>query len=209
MKKPVNNRLKRYTNLAATIHIIRNKVLTLLNPDSWDDKNDAYYMKKYVEVKKLKNVFALCLTNQTETYHHWSIFAPNMDGICIEFKKDKLVSIMEANDVICGDINYEKIVDIENDPPDPDELPFLKRLPYEDEQEFRLVYPSSSRGFAHDVKIDLSCIDRINISPWMPKALSDSVKETLKLIPNWNGEIKLNRSTLVDSERWKRAADNM
>jgi hypothetical protein len=39
--------LHRYTNLAATIHMLCTKCITLLNPATWDDKNDAYFMAEY------------------------------------------------------------------------------------------------------------------------------------------------------------------
>ena len=45
-----------YTNLAAAIHLLRTKTITLLNPATWADKNDAYYVAEY---KRLKHAVTL------------------------------------------------------------------------------------------------------------------------------------------------------
>ncbi len=41
------NVLLRYTNLAAAIHLLRNRCLTLLNPATWTDRNDAFFLAEY------------------------------------------------------------------------------------------------------------------------------------------------------------------
>jgi hypothetical protein len=40
-------RLRHYTNLAATIHLLREQIVTLRDPEFWDDRNDAYFMAEY------------------------------------------------------------------------------------------------------------------------------------------------------------------
>lgn len=39
------------------------------------------------------------------------------------------------------------------------------------------------------------------LSPWMPRAISDSVKEVLKLIDGTE-EIEVSRSTLIQNDGW-------
>jgi hypothetical protein len=85
-----------------------------------------------------------------------------------------------------------------------DELPFLKRWPYGDEREFRVVYTNLSETVAaKDYPIALSSIRRITLSPWMPRVLSASVKAALRSI---DGCSRLNvfQSTLVSNELWKK-----
>jgi hypothetical protein len=53
-----------------------------------------------------------------------------------------------------------------------------------------------------DYPIQLTCIRRITLSPWMSKTLAASVKKTLKSIPGC-AMIKISRSTLVDNDAWK------
>jgi hypothetical protein len=65
---------RRYTNLTATIHILKSRTISLLSPELWDDRNDAYFMSRYKELKSAKSVLALCFAETSETYHHWRVF---------------------------------------------------------------------------------------------------------------------------------------
>jgi hypothetical protein len=58
---------RRYTNLAAAIHMLRTKSITLLNPATWDDKNDAYYMAEYKRLKDAATVLAFALQKATRS----------------------------------------------------------------------------------------------------------------------------------------------
>lgn len=210
MKPDKENILRRYTHLPATIHMLQNEVVTLLNPTLWDDRNDSYFIGKYKQYRKLKSVLALCLTTQSETYHHWNVFAPNLDGICIEFKKDKLLEQLIPQGILANNVKYEKISDMKAMPPDVCELPFLKRYPYKDENEFRLIFSSQHEELTFkDFEIKLSCINRIYINPWMPINLANSVKVMLRALPTWNHSISLFRSTLIENENWKKTADDL
>ncbi|UTW59052.1 DUF2971 domain-containing protein [Kordiimonas sp. SCSIO 12603] len=202
--------LKRYTNLASIIHILKHRKITLLDPGSWDDRNDTYFLERYAELNRLNKVFALCMTTEAETYHHWSIFARGTDGICIEFDKQKLIKSVEKQGVIARPVLYKKIEDITEAARHRDDLPFLKRFPYRDEGEFRLIYGCSNGDKpVYDVPFELSTIKRIHISPWMPESLSDCIKDVLaSLIPS-DTDIRLNRSTLVENERWKSAVKQL
>jgi hypothetical protein len=82
--------LRRYTNLAATIHILKSRHISLLSPAFWDDRNDAFFMRRYKERKSAKSVLALCFAEASETYHHWRVFSHGSDGTCIEFDKGHL-----------------------------------------------------------------------------------------------------------------------
>jgi hypothetical protein len=196
--------LRRYTNLAATIHILKNRSISLLSPTLWDDRNDAFFMNTYKELKSAKSVLALCFAEASETYHHWRIFSHGSDGTCIEFDRDKLLSTFENNPKIrCGQVRYEMIVNMKHIDLEIDKLPFLKRYPYQDEREFRIVYTDCDlfaevKGF----EIDLGAITRISLSPWMPSSLSESVASTLRLIDGCS-DLKVSRSTLVENEKWK------
>jgi hypothetical protein len=199
--------LRRYTNLAATIHVLQSRSITLLNPIFWDDRNDAYFMNSYRERKGAKTVLALCFAEAFETYQHWKVFSHGADGICIEFDKDKLLTAFEGDDRIKTDsVKYEKISDMKNVAVKDDELPFLKRYPYQDEKEFRIVYTDSeeivdSKSFT----IELNALGRIYLSPWMPIPLSKSVVTTLRSIRGWS-HLKVFRSTLIENEKWKTIA---
>jgi hypothetical protein len=80
----------RYTDLAATLHMLRTRNITLLNPATWDDTNDSYFMSEYKRLKNAKSVLALCFAESEESYHHWRIFSSGGDGVRIEFDKPAL-----------------------------------------------------------------------------------------------------------------------
>ena len=196
---------RRYTNLAAVIHLLQTREITLLNPATWDDRNDAYFMAEYKRLLQAKTVLALCFAESEETYHHWRVFSHGADGICLEFDKQALLSAFDGHRRIrLGAVNYRQIrtlrarteIGIE-------ELPFLKRLPYQDEKEFRIVYadPEVAVEF-RNFPLDLAWIRRITLSPWMSQALSRSVVKTLRSIPGCE-KLRISRSTLVGNNEWQ------
>lgn len=199
---------RRYTNLAAAIHLLRNQKITLLDPSTWDDRNDAFFMSEYKLRTNAASVLALCFAESYETYHHWKVFSHGSDGVCIEFDKEHLLGAFDLDqNVRHGTINYtllkeaKKMADI-----DVEQLPFLKRWPYGDEAEYRVVYVGrdAPKPF-HDVSISVSYVKRITLSPWLAAALADSVKATLKSIDGCS-KIKVYRSTLIDNPDWKKLA---
>ncbi|HRN87406.1 DUF2971 domain-containing protein [Hyphomicrobium sp.] len=196
--------LRRYTSLVAAIQILRQRRLTLLNPELWDDRNDIYSIRKYMEAVQARSILALCFAQQFETYHHWRVFSQGMDGVCLEFDRERLLAAFEGNPQIrYGSVEYYELRKLREAPLTVEELPFIKRFPYQDEKEFRIVYVDTEQLLSFkDFEIDLGAIRRINLSPWMPGALSDSVKETIRSIPGCEN-IRLNRSTLVENEQWK------
>ena len=212
----INSKTKyfyRYTNLAAAIHLLKNGKITLLNPMNWDDKNDVYFMRRYKEQRKAKAVLALCFIEGAESYHHWKVFSNGPDGVSINFEKDKLLSIFKKeNKVQHGYVEYLLIQEIEKLSATPTldvaELPFLKRYPYRDEEEYRIIYTDlKRRSYLKDYDIDLSWIKWIRLSPWMLKLLVKSVIYSLKSIPQCQ-DLEIIRSTVRDSERWKNIANN-
>jgi hypothetical protein len=196
---------RRYTNLAAVVHLLHAKAITLLNPATWDDRNDAYYMAEYKRFKQAKTVLALCFAETTETYHHWRVFSHGADGVCIEFDKDRLLKVWSGDQSVqTRAVAYKEIQQIRDQAAIAlEDLPFIKRFPYRDEKEFRVIFVSEDEAVEHkDCPIQLTCIRRITLSPWMSKALAASVKKTLKSIPGC-AMIKISRSTLVDNDAWK------
>src|SRR5262249_26604235 len=196
--------LRRYTNIPALIHLLTGRTITLLDPVSWDDKNDSHFLALYREKKSLATVLALCFTQTTETYHHWRVFADGSSGVCVTFDKDRLLSAMKKQrGVTARAVRYLKLPEIKKRKLKADDLPFLKRFPYGDEREFRIVYASKSVKTAFlDIDIPLGCIRRITLSPWIPAVLTGHLKDTLRRIDGC-AELKIARSTLIGNEQWK------
>jgi hypothetical protein len=203
--------LHRYTNLAATIHLLQTRQITLLNPATWDDRNDAYFMAEYKRHKNAATVLALCFTAQNETYHHWRVFSHGTDGVRLEFDRERLTAAFQRKRGLRGGlVAYRTIKDLRRlERLDVEELPFLKRAPYQDEQEFRLVYVSADEAVEFKTyPIKLAWLRRITLSPWMSKALADSVKANLLAIDGCS-RLQISRSTLVENEAWKSVTANV
>jgi hypothetical protein len=199
--------LRRYTSLPALFHMLHNKKMTLLSPASWDDKNDAFFMAQYQQRKALKSTLALCFSEAPETYHHWRVFTHGSEGVCIAFDKDRLLKGFKPFSYVRAKaVSYKLIRDIKADRPSADDLPFLKRSPYRDEKEFRIVYSSKANQVeAKDFDIDLSTIQRITLSPWLPKPLSDALRASIRAIDGC-AKMSVARTTLLENEDWKKAA---
>lgn len=205
IRKMTDASYRRYTNLASLLDTLRNHRLTLLSPESWDDRNDAFFMAEYKRLKKLKTLLALCLAVREETYHHWQVFSHGADGVCIEFDEAKLTTAFNAVDVRHGLITYELLKNVQRmDDVDPEQLPFMKRWPYGDEREYRVVFTDelAERASFH-VPIQLDAIRRITLSPWLHPALVPALRDTIKELKGCAG-LSVHRSTLIDNDQWKK-----
>lgn len=90
-------------------------------------------------------MLALCFTRSTETYHHWRVFAGGSGGVCISFDRDGLLAAVKKRPgVRARAVRYLKLNQIRDDPPAVRDPPFLKRYPFEKEEEFRLLYQSET-----------------------------------------------------------------
>jgi hypothetical protein len=205
-QKMGNVTLRRYTNLASTIHILKTGSLTLLDPSKWEDQGDAHFMSEYKRQARAKSVLALCFSLSGETFHHWKVFASGGDGICIEFDREALeASLRGTPSLQFRSVEYLAIKEWDERSPGTADLPFVKRLPYEPEKEFRIVYTHGSDEVQSLlIPISHSLITRITISPWMPKPLVNTLIATLKsLSPT---PLSVFRSTLLGNQTWMDAA---
>jgi uncharacterized protein YlbG (UPF0298 family) len=104
-----------------------------------------------------------------------------------------------------GDVVYRSIPSIEAIPPKLEELPFVKRVPYTDENEFRIIYVN--RNKVEKIKViplDLLSIRRVTLSPWLSEEVGRTVAKVIRDIDGC-GHLKVARSTLLENERWKNA----
>jgi hypothetical protein len=196
--------LRRYTDLTSLIHILSTGNLTLLDPEDWEDRNDAHFMDSYKAHKNLETLLALCFTQASETYHHWYVFANDPSGVCIEFNKKELIAVFKKQKSInFGEVKYFRIQDLAKVRNIKDKLPFIKRLPYGDENEFRVIYQNKTKKHAtYEIPLNSKCIRRITLSPWLNEVQRDAVKKTLNAI-NCFTDFKICGSSLLDNKSWK------
>ena len=207
--------IRRYTDVTSLIQILTKSEITLLRPQTWEDKNDAEFLQIYQKRNDLETLLALCLTTTGETHHHWKVFASGNAGVCIRFHKDKfLKNIEEAKNNISASENimhnkvvYEIITKLEKIPPKLKDIPFIKRYPFRFEKEYRIIFTSKNESYhSLPIKIDLDSIKEIVFSPWIHKSLVDSLKSVLKSIDGCK-DIKMFKTTVNENRRWINAGE--
>lgn len=202
------NCLRRYTNIPALICLLSEQRITLLDPETWDDKNDSHFLKLYQEKNGFQSVLALCFTRTSETYHHWRVFANGSSGVCITFKRDQLLdAVAKQTGIRSGVVKYLTLTAMRRTRLTIRDLPFWKRYPFEHEKEFRIIYESREKVKSIDIPIPLSCIDRITLSPWLNHRLSKHVKRNLWSIEGCRN-LEIVRSTLISNEEWKKFGES-
>lgn len=202
--------VRRYTDLPYLFDYLGTKQLALLNPKSWDDKNDSFFVEQYAKTCGFNSTYALCLAETVETYHHWKVFTSGSNGVCIEFKKSDLVAhASKVEGLRAENVIYRTIRELHQTEPTLAQLPFLKRQAFVDEQEFRL-FVARREAFAGPIRfaVPATAISRIVLSPWIPKAVSEQLKAVIKGI-NGCRSVSVFRSTLVENEEWKRLGATM
>jgi hypothetical protein len=202
----MDNFLNRYTSFAALLAMLQNREITLLSPGFWEDRNDAFTMSEYKSRKQLGTLLALCFSQAEETYHYWRVFTHGGDGVCITFRRAALLNALKTDGVRSGPVTYRKIADLPKLRPRLEQLPFLKRVPYEDEREFRLVYEDrlaeiETRAFP----IPLACISRVTLNPWTAPPLAKAMKTAIKAVAGC-ANLKVYQTTLLENDSWKKAA---
>ena len=212
--------LRRYTNLVETIHLLKTKKIALVDPRTWDDRNDVFYLTQYSEFVG-DPVAALCFCQGSERYHHWRVFASGVGGVCIEFHGDWLIHELTSvhEELLGNEVTYRRFAAVLRERPNMWELPFLKRNGYRDEKEYRIIrlwlladdwgedgmLVRHKRDEKRQYSIRLGCIKRIVLNPWMPEPFRTSVTETLRAIEGCEN-LRVTQSRLINSEAWKRYA---
>ena len=208
MGEPLIKSAKRYTELPFLLQYLQTKQLVLLSPRTWDDRNDAYYLELYTKRTKNGSALALCMTQAPETYHHWKIFSSGSSGVLVEFNLEKLISYVSRTHAIQhGKVRYRSLPEIRNLPPLLEELPFTKRIGFQDEQEYRLLvtHPDPLK-ITLSIEVPLTAVDRVIFGPWLPKSVTDAVKKTIREIPGCS-KLKMHQSNLIDNAQWKSIVD--
>lgn len=203
-KKP-SRKLNRFTTLPVLLDLLRRKKLVLLNPLTWEDRNDTEIILEYKKRKKISDLFAVCFGIGDETIHHWKTYANGISGCCIQFDEDKLLkSFQDVKNFRWGDVKYLKVKKVENATIPKDKIPFTKRWPYRCENEFRILWEGKTSKSTIDVCIDFNSINKITLSQEIPAEVYESIKELLR-DEIGNQTHKINRSTLYENKRWIKA----
>lgn len=197
---------RKYTNLAVAIDMLQNERITLLDPALWPDKNDAWFMQEYQDILGTATVLATCFAETEDTHHHWRVFSDGIDGVCIEFDKERILSAFEGlKGIRMGQVQYRKIETLRRrERIAPEELLFLKRRPYKPECEYRVIYVHDTEELlgSKSFQIEIDWIKRITLSPWLDPSLRPAIVKTLRTIAA-RPKLKVVRSTLLSNRDWR------
>lgn len=196
--------LRRYTDLPALLNLLETSSLTLLSPQSWDDANDRHFLEVYRKRRNLASVLALCFTTENaETYHHWRVFSQGSSGVCITFDRAKLLQALgRRHTLLSGNVRYRTLVSLADGNLRVRDLPFVKRIGFKPENEFRILYESATEALpALDIPVTRDVITHISLSPWLHPDLRDATVKAIRSAGS--GRIPVSRSTLTSNQQWK------
>jgi hypothetical protein len=185
-----------------------------MSSDKWDDKNDVHTIAVYKRKRPKSSVLLMCLARPAETFHHWRIYGgkAKRDKMCVTFQKDLLLDSLKGTPALrYNRVRYRKVETIRAIRPKVGGLPFLKRIQFRDEREFRILWESdTSKRTQKGIPVDLRSIKTIMFSPWISKSLFQHRNVLINRILRNAGisdATDVKRSYLVDSGVWKRAID--
>lgn len=208
-KRAAKKSLRRFTTIGSAIDTLRKKRIAFLDPEKWDDRNDAEFMRLYRNKTKCENLKALCCTESTETYHHWRVFTHSADGCFIDLKKEALVGSVKNNtDYRAGPMEYIRLDEIKDCEYEARDLPFLKRAGFSAEEEYRIIYTGSCNDDTHYLDIDLSWVNRIVLNPWLPTTVAESIADTFCEVSGLS-DLRVVASKLTNSQTWLKWGQKM
>lgn len=168
-------------------------------------------MSLYKEKRELGGLYGLCAATCSETYHHWRVFTGTADGACLELRRQPLEAMLtQLEGVRFGEVDYLHLDKAEElTPKDVERLRFVKRLGFTAEAEYRITAETAEPQLpALSIDLPLELIGRVELNPWLPSSLAESVTKTLKGLPGC-AKLPIRRSRLIDSDRWKKAGDRV
>jgi len=199
--------LVRYTNIAFLLEYLHTKKLNLVSPETWRDRNDVYFMNLYRELQGGGKNFALCFTQGVEAHHFWDISAEGVGGVAIEFDGDSLLEAASGAGVIGRAVKYEKIQELRGgEDLNIEDLPFTKRFPFKDENEFRLFFWTKDSEICkrptYSFSVPFHCVTQIRLSPTLPDSVKSSIKDVIRHLAG-NHSFKINKSTLLENPQFQ------
>jgi len=209
-----SKKIRHYISLERLIKILKDRRLTLsFNGKKWEDKNDVKAVSYYK--KKTKSGIAIfCATGIYETFHHWMTYGGKnkTNKTCVVFDKSQLnrelkkgVKLLKSKKIkgrlISKQVQYYNLKQLKNNKIELNNLPFIKRSQFSDEQEMRFIWLDKNTSInAIKIPISLKCIEKIYTSPWLEDSEHDRISRKLKKLSVEN--LIIQKSTITDGKRW-------
>ncbi|MDR2176501.1 MAG: hypothetical protein LBP20_00470 [Treponema sp.] len=181
--------LKHFTDLLSFIIIMETGGLRLSSTDGWEDKNDYAALAAYKRKTGAGEIRALCFAQGKEQIHHWFYYAKKDSGCCIHFKDEALLAALGGEPAFLrGSVSYMSSKDftaawLKQQPVE--KWPFIKRRPYEAEQEYRVIWTGDAGAEPPLIPV-AGLIDYITLAPGLAgtprgEALKKMLETTYKL----------------------------
>jgi hypothetical protein len=161
-------RIKHFTRLLSFISIMETGGLALSKTDKWEDRNDYAALDAYKRKTGAGEIRALCFAQGDEQIHHWFYYAKKDSGCCIHFKDEDLLTALRREPAfLCDSVSYISSEDfkaawLKQQPVE--KWPFIKRRPYEAEQEYRVIWTGDVGTEPPPIPI-AGLIDHITLAP--------------------------------------------
>jgi hypothetical protein len=160
--------LKHFTSLLSFVSIMESGGLALSKTDKWEDKNDYAALDSYKRKSGAGEIRALCFAQGKEQIHHWFYYAQKDSGCCIHFKDGPLLAALGGeSSFLCDSVVYLSSEDftaawLKQQPVE--KWPFIKRRPYEAEQEYRVIWTGKVGAEPPLIPV-AGLIDHITLAP--------------------------------------------
>jgi len=206
--------LQHYTSVPNLLKILRGKKLVLGDPSRWIDKNDAFLIEEYRKQNDIPKIFALCFCMENEISLFWETYAKGENGCRIDFVPKILLKVCKVSTNVRADgrfrkgkVSYLTLKRVQRRSCQIEDFPFIKRHPFRNEHEYRILWEGKTRLKSIGVEIDLGSIHRITLSARMPAHKRERLRRSLSLLlPR---KVKVCTTTLYINERWINAFKRM
>jgi len=205
MDKKTPKFIKHYTSIEYLHKILKDNYLLLGDPQKWSDKNDRAALQAFCNLKgngiKAKSI---CFAEGEETMHNWIEHAKN--GCCISFT-DEILKKTKGPHFLSNFVKYKpasKITSLYLKKQKIEDIPFIKRRPYECEKEYRVIWFGTSKEPAK-IHFNKNLIKYITLSPKMSEAKRKKLQTELE--NKYGISVKLSR--LIKDPEWISKFENL
>ncbi|MDR2053812.1 MAG: hypothetical protein LBP80_10390 [Treponema sp.] len=202
--------LKHYTRRDRLDSILESGVLRLADPALWQDKNDQAGIRAFARLSgdRARQVRVLCLTAGNELIHHWNAYAAGPEGRRIELDTEAFLERAGRLGLIHGWVDYRRH-DLKPASLPVDQLPFIKRAPYQSDREYRVLWAGPEGAQPPEIPIK-GLIRSITLSGELPEAEAEAEKDrTAALAAAAGPGVKIHLSALWKYRQWINKFDSL
>ena len=104
----------------------------------------------------------------------------------------------QGREIIHGSIEYVRMSDIKKVIQKPEQIPFVKRYPYRNEEEYRVICESKRKVARPSLNLPRTAIRKVTINQFLPREIFELIKQKIEV--QWN--VPVNQSTIIKNTTW-------